>query len=451
MKIFRGLIFIMIAMVAIFLHQNVTNLSSSVMASESCITGQCHPSFLKSKNIHPVAFSCESCHQKVGDIHPKKGQKTFVLMQEGKALCDMCHPNIVTKKITHQPVKDGMCTTCHNPHESNEQKLLQQPLDSLCTMCHSSVIEHKNLHGPVAAGDCLSCHIPHDSDNEKLILKKDPELCTTCHVDVQEDMKKKVVHSALYGGCISCHNPHGSSFKKFFSVESDKLCYQCHPSIGENMQNAKSIHAPIKGEKSCASCHGAHASEEEKLLPKKENLLCLDCHKNIIKKGYTILHGPINDGKCTPCHNPHSSMQEKLLIKKYSTEEYVPYTDKEYELCFSCHNRELLRFPETSFATGFRDSDKNLHFVHVNKKDKGRNCKLCHEIHGGTLPKLVAESVPFGKWKLPLKFIKTETGGSCTPGCHRTFHYDRKTPGKAPEPEKIPEKSQQKIQDKRKK
>jgi predicted CXXCH cytochrome family protein len=444
-KNMKARLFIIMLIAGILFYKFINNnISNYAIASEGCVTEKCHPSLLKSKNIHPVAYTCESCHQKLEETHPKKGQKTFALIQEGKALCDMCHSNVITKKIVHMPVKDGMCTTCHNPHDSDEQRLLQQPLGSLCTNCHPSITEHKNLHGPVAANDCLSCHSAHDSDYERLTLKKDAEICTVCHVDVATELKKKVIHPALLGGCTSCHNPHGSPFKKFFSVESNELCFQCHPSISDNMQNARSIHAPIKSEKSCASCHSAHTSEAEKLLPKTEGQLCLDCHKDIIKKNYTILHGPIKDGKCTPCHNPHSSTQERLLVKKYSTDEYIPYSDKEYELCFNCHNRELLRFPETSFATGFRDGEKNLHFVHVNKKDKGRNCKLCHTVHGGTLPKLIAENVSFGKWKLPLKFVKTETGGSCTPGCHRTFNYDRKTPGKAPELEKTTDKNQEK-------
>jgi hypothetical protein len=45
---------------------------------------------------------------------------------------------------------------------------------------------------------------------------------------------------------------------------------------------------------------------------------------------------------------------------------------------------------------------------------------------------LIADSVPFGKWSLPLKFVKTETGGSCAPGCHKPQSYDRKNPGKKP-------------------
>jgi len=68
----------------------------------------------------------------------------------------------------------------------------------------------------------------------------------------------------------------------------------------------------------------------------------------------------------------------------------------------------------------------------VNDKVKGRSCKLCHELHGSAKPKMMAVSVPFGTWSLPLKFVKTETGGSCSPGCHETKSYDRKTPVKKP-------------------
>ncbi len=54
-------------------------------------------------------------------------------------------------------------------------------------------------------------------------------------------------------------------------------------------------------------------------------------------------------------------------------------------------------------------------------------------MHGSGNSKLIADSVPFGKWSLPLKFVKTDTGGSCAPGCHKMQSYDRKNPGKKPE------------------
>jgi len=69
----------------------------------------------------------------------------------------------------------------------------------------------------------------------------------------------------------------------------------------------------------------------------------------------------------------------------------------------------------------------------VNNKQKGRSCRLCHNVHGSAGPKLIPDTVVFGKWNLPLKFIKTDTGGGCSPGCHKQVFYDRKSPGRRPE------------------
>ena len=35
-----------------------------------------------------------------------------------------------------------------------------------------------------------------------------------------------------------------------------------------------------------------------------------------------------------------------------------------------------------------------------------------------------------GIWNLPIKFNKSESGGSCTPGCHKVKDYDRVDPVK---------------------
>ncbi len=411
----------------VFLVSNV-----KAFADENCVTAKCHATIASAANVHPaVSMGCSSCHEAVSQKHPQKSVKTFKLVQEPPALCATCHtPPFGTKKYVHDPVKNGMCTSCHDPHASAQPKLLLKPANELCLMCHPDKTDFKYVHGPTAAGDCLACHDPHESDNPAHTVKPQPDLCFTCHIDMQKELKKPFVHPALANGCTSCHSPHGSAFKKFFSAEGPALCFQCHPKIEEKVKNSAVVHPPIKSEKACASCHSPHAAEAEKLLPKSGKDLCLTCHTDIIKKEYTVLHGPIRDGKCLPCHDPHASPNDKLLIKPFSMEMYVPYTDKEYELCFSCHNRDMLLYPETSFATGFRNGDKNLHYVHVNRKDKGRSCIICHNIHGGTLPKMIAIKTGFGNWQLPIRFTKTENGGSCAPGCHKPLVYDRKTPAK---------------------
>ncbi len=310
-------------------------------AQNSCVTAQCHATLLTKTNVHPPSDSCDSCHESVAAPHPQNGAKTFELTSEPPELCFACHDAFGEKGDVHPPVKEGMCTTCHDPHASNEPKLLAQPVKDLCTACHDD--------------------------------------------------------------------------------------------ISEKVEKAPVVHAAVKGEKGCASCHSPHASDNPKLLLNPEKETCLGCHKTIVTQAMTVLHGPIKDGKCTACHDPHGGPNAKLLVQEFPQGPYAPYTDQEYALCFSCHKRDLVQSRDTSSATGFRDGERNLHFVHVNKAPKGRSCVLCHAVHGGTSPKLIADSVAFGTWSLPLKFAKTETGGSCAPGCHKPQSYDRQRPGKKPE------------------
>lgn len=415
--------------------------TATAFAEEGCVTEKCHASIASAADVHPaVSMGCSSCHEAVSKQHPQKNVQTFKLIQEPPALCATCHPPFGTKKFVHTAVKNGMCTSCHDPHSSAQPKLLVKPANEICLMCHTDKTNFKYVHGPTAAGDCLMCHSPHESDNEAQTLKPGVELCTACHLDLKSELKRSVVHPALEGGCTSCHNPHGSNFKKFFAAEGNNLCFQCHPQIEEKLKPPAVVHPPIMSEKGCPSCHSPHASDAPKLLPKAGKELCLTCHTKLLKKEDKVLHGPIRDGKCTPCHDPHGSPNEKLLVKEFPPDIYVPYSDTEYALCFSCHKRDLLLYPETSFATGFRDGERNLHYLHVNRKEKGRSCIICHTVHGGTLPKLINEKVKFGNWQLPIRFEKTENGGSCSPGCHKPFSYNRKSAVNVIQPAKTKEK-----------
>ena len=78
-----------------------------------------------------------------------------------------------------------------------------------------------------------------------------------------------------------------------------------------------------------------------------------------------------------------------------------------------------------SFATEFRDGMKNLHYFHITKSGKGRNCIVCHDIHGSETPKMIRESSRFGDWQMQINYSKNTTGGSCAPGCHRLRSYSR--------------------------
>jgi len=410
-------------------------------AQESCVSAQCHAALLKAKTVHPATESCDSCHESVSTPHPQKGKKTFKLTAEPPALCEGCHEPFGKKSQVHPPAKEGMCTTCHDPHASNQPKLLVDPVPALCTSCHSDITKFKYLHGPVSAGECLSCHAAHESDFPPLLNSAAEGLCFGCHSDVQALLAKKNVHPAVTAGCTTCHSPHGAANPNLMDEGVPQLCYQCHDPIAAKIEKGPTVHAAVKEGKGCLSCHNPHAGDSPNLLPGPQAETCLGCHPSIVTKNMTLRHGPIQQGNCAPCHDPHASPYPRLLSLEFPAGPYAPYTDQEYALCFSCHKRDMVQFPDTTFATGFRDGERNLHYLHVNNKQKGRSCVLCHSLHGSSSPKLVAQSVTFGKWTLPIKFVKTETGGSCAPGCHRPLSYDRKNPGKKPDIPKPPAKT----------
>jgi predicted CXXCH cytochrome family protein len=140
-------------------------------------------------------------------------------------------------------------------------------------------------------------------------------------------------------------------------------------------------------------------------------------------------HGPIKQKDCSACHNPHGSDNFRILRKYFPPKFYAPFDVKNYELCFTCHEKTLVLDPRTTTLTGFRNGDQNLHYVHVHK-EKGRTCRACHDAHATNNPKHIRDGVPFGTWELPINYRKTANGGSCLPGCHQRFTYDTNVPVK---------------------
>jgi predicted CXXCH cytochrome family protein len=191
--------------------------------------------------------------------------------------------------------------------------------------------------------------------------------------------------------------------------------------------------------KKCARCHDPHAGKAEYLLLDNSQSLCLNCHakdvksadgrvianlKEVLDKGVHP-HGPGKSLDCTACHQPHANKQFRFLRGPYPQKFYSPYSDEIYGLCFTCHDKSLAAEAQTDEATEFRNGSRNLHYLHVNKKKKGRTCRACHAWHVSKNAQLLRESVPFGQWRIPINFTATENGGTCGPGCHRGKAYDR--------------------------
>lgn len=248
--------------------------------------------------------------------------------------------------------------------------------------------------------------------------------CLSCHGDL---MEKEMKHYPAEDDCNTCHESTGASHPSTDSAGfrlMDKvpaLCLYCH----EETQQKTHPHQPV-AEGDCMACHDPHASSGSSLLNLPEPDLCLSCHMRISRlvQGKMKAHSAIEGGGCMSCHQSHGSDMRALLVDHYPEEDYLPALTENFGLCFLCHDTDLMEAEETEWGTGFRNGKKNLHWLHVNG-DKGRNCRMCHNIHGSPMPFLVEEYVGFGNWEMEMKFVPNEQGGSCLPGCHGKLSYQR--------------------------
>jgi predicted CXXCH cytochrome family protein len=300
-------------------------------------------------------------------------------------------------------------------------------------------------HAPYAAGDCSICHERNDPKNPGKLAKAGNELCFTCHDEFQQIMARRYAHAPATRNCSSCHNAHDARQRKLLHEDVGALCLGCHPSIKALVDGAPVKHGALTEGGKCVNCHNPHAANVEKLLTQLPFDLCVGCHsadgmKDGSGKALTNFKKWLNDNKewhapvaakdCSACHVPHGGDHFRLLVADYPPEFYAPYDPKNYELCFNCHNAEVAKVPETTTLTGFRDGSRNLHFVHVNKADRGRTCRACHEVHASKQLHHIREGVPYGpkNWMLKVNYTKTPNGGSCARTCHDTKPYDRRAP-----------------------
>ena len=297
-------------------------------------------------------------------------------------------------------------------------------------------------HAPFEMGECGLCHAADDPANPGPVEGSVTELCFGCHQEIQQGIEgARVAHAAVEDDCTHCHNPHNAAYRSLLINPSPTLCAGCHEDIWSEATNAPVKHAAVTDGIGCLNCHNPHASNVDSLLNGLAYDLCVNCHSEdglVDEQGRTLtnfgellasssmVHGPIEAKDCSACHTPHGGQLFRLLVTQYPEKFYAPFGPKNYELCFSCHNEEVVS-SETTTLTGFRDGDRNLHFVHVNKKDRGRTCRACHEVHAAPQEHLIRDGVPYGKsgWVLKINYTRNANGGSCEKTCHGAFSYDR--------------------------
>ena len=418
----------------------LSDLFTEIDSTKAC--NECHSDMLEGENVHsPAKKDCQRCHIANGAEHPLEAVVGFNLKTDVPNLCYECHDPKTESDFVHDPIKKGECLICHDIHNSPNMFLVKKdPVSGLCLDCHELNIPEGNMvHGAVTEGNCVGCHNPHEADN-KVLLKttKLDRLCRSCHRPLRKEFKMEVIHDPfMKKDCFSCHNGHSSKEAHLSDLKPQDLCLSCHEDTHNEISSSAVVHEAVNEKEACINCHSPHASAEKGILKGKEIDVCLSCHDKVIptitknieaispllKEGNSI-HGPIAEGQCSVCHKPHASEEHTLLTKKYPSVQYSVADVDNFSLCFECHDNQLFASPTTESATNFRNGNQNLHYLHV-QGNRGRNCNLCHDVHGAENKYLIKNRAQFGNWKMPIEFELTNVGGSCLTGCHTKYSYER--------------------------
>lgn len=132
---------------------------------------------------------CEACHGP-GSLHVKAGGTKSTIINPAKSpeTCFQCH--LDKRGEFSLPYSHGInsgkmsCGECHDPHKGNAIKGAGASLHTQaesCTECHTAqkgpfIFKHNAMKE-----GCTSCHRPHGSVNQKMLNAPDSNLCLQCH------------------------------------------------------------------------------------------------------------------------------------------------------------------------------------------------------------------------------------------------------------------------------
>jgi len=287
-------LFLFISGIIILLLQHITPVKAAEL---DCIW--CHEDLIKRTYVHGVVFmGCKTCHTGIDKRHKNTSGIKRALFSKEPEICLGCHSSpTFSKKVVHSAINVSGCTGCHNPHSSNQKKLLKKQGDDLCFICHEDKqFKRRLVHLPVNIG-CMTCHNPHSTDNRSILINKMPDLCFGCHD--KSDFKGKNLHKPVADGkCTRCHNPHSSNNMVLLRNEPNRLCIECHqrvarkPHVLTSQNGGHPLGGLARGKKEdparpnkpyyCGSCHNPHSSDSPTLFrfkAKTSSDICANCHK----------------------------------------------------------------------------------------------------------------------------------------------------------------------------
>lgn len=196
--------------------ENITTAAELPYEEARRVCRQCHKAHNELDNYgfdpHSTeGLSCADCHK----VH---GSKQSLLLDEKAEFCLRCHENVrlAFKKASRHPVlqKNLNCLSCHR-FVKRMDRSVSYNVFGICKSCHPEQggpfpYEHEAINAYAIEGSgCTECHDPHGSENNRLLRRPGSDLCKQCHMPSEH----LVAHGGIWAGypCANCHTEtHGS-------------------------------------------------------------------------------------------------------------------------------------------------------------------------------------------------------------------------------------------------
>ena len=216
--------------------------------------------------------SCETCHGP-GKAHVAADGAGHILSsktmtpQKASEMCTTCHARTDHNNWagSKHDSRNMSCATCHSIHEpkSADAQLTKASVQETCVQCHRKEVNkiHKSSHMPVSEGkmECTTCHNPHGSQNVRMLREGNSinESCATCHAEKRGPFLWE--HAVGRENCVTCHDPHGSNNERMLVAKLPILCQKCHihsrhPATIYDQNQINNRSNRVTG-RSCVNCH----------------------------------------------------------------------------------------------------------------------------------------------------------------------------------------------------
>jgi predicted CXXCH cytochrome family protein len=179
---------------------------------------------------------CADCHSSTTEAIAAAPVVHGAVQEEGG--CSNCHsPHASTLPKLQRRIEPEQCLSCHDRPitvtAAGEQGAEAQGAGRVLTNMALLLEEHPDHHGPIREGACSSCHQPHAADHGSLLAQAYPpefyapfsieryELCFNCHMPELVTNKSGRGLTGFRSGDLNLHWLH-------VNQEKGRTCRACH-------------------------------------------------------------------------------------------------------------------------------------------------------------------------------------------------------------------------------